>query len=55
MKRKQAAAGSLKRSALLIVMIVLGIVIAVFIPWNALTLSSHPHPVQNYEEANRQI
>ena len=55
MKRKNAAAGNLKRSILLIVMIVLGIVIAVFIPWNTWALSSHPHPVQSYEEADRQI
>jgi carboxylesterase len=37
------------------VIALIGILIALFIPWNAWSLSSHPHPVQSYEEAAKQI
>jgi carboxylesterase len=53
MKRQPAAVG--RRIFLLFALIVLGIFLALFIPWNAWALSSHPRPVQSYEEAVKQI
>jgi carboxylesterase len=35
--------------------IVLGLIIAFFIPWNVWSLSAHPHPIQSYEEATHRI
>jgi pimeloyl-ACP methyl ester carboxylesterase len=55
MKRNQIAAGGLRRFLIPSGMVLLGILISIFIPWNVWGLTSHPHPVQNYEEATRQI
>jgi len=56
MKRKQTAAnGRVRRFILLAVLIVLGILLVLFIPWNAWALSSNPDPVQSYEEATQRI
>ena len=44
-----------RRFVLMLVLIFAGIILLLFIPWNAWTLSSHPHPVQSYEEAVKRI
>ena len=50
-----SAAGRLRRFMLLLLAIVLGILIALFIPWNAWALSSNPQPLQTYDEAVMRI
>lgn len=55
MKRNQATAGKLKRFFIVFAIIVIGILIALFTPWNVWALSSHPNPVQSYEEAAERI
>jgi esterase/lipase len=55
MKQKHAAAGKLRRFFIRLTLILLGILIALFTPWNVWTLSSHPHPIQNYGEAIQRI
>src|SRR5689334_24468522 len=55
MNWKQALALPVKQFVLLTVIIILSLILALFIPWRAWTLSSHPHPVKSYEEAARQI
>ncbi len=55
MKQKDAAAGKLIRFFIRLTVILLGIFIALFTPWNVWTLSSHPHPIQNYGEAIQRI
>jgi esterase/lipase len=55
MKQKDPAAGKLRRFFIRLAILLLGIFIALFIPWNVWTLSSHPHPVQNYGEAIQRI
>ena len=55
MKQKHAAAGKLRRFFIPLTIILLGILIALFIPWNAWSLSSQPHPAQSYEEAVQRI
>ena len=55
MKQKQVAAGNLKRFSILVGLMIFIALISVFIPWGAWGLTSHPHPVQNYEEATKQI
>jgi carboxylesterase len=55
MKHQQSKAGKLRRFVLPLVIILLGIILALFIPWNAWALSSHSHPVQSYEQAVKRI
>lgn len=55
MNGKQALALPVKRFVLLTIILILSLILALFIPWRAWTLSSHPHPVKSYEEAARQI
>lgn len=55
MNRKQAGARNLSRFGFLFVIAFVGILIALFIPWNAWAFASHPQPVQNYEEAAQRI
>jgi pimeloyl-ACP methyl ester carboxylesterase len=56
MKRTRAAAGGgTRRFILLAILIVLGILLVLFIPWNVWALSSNPHPVQSYDEATQRI
>ena len=51
--RKQPA--TRKRFFLAVSLLVISILIAAFLPWNAWALTSNPHPVQSYEEATKQI
>jgi esterase/lipase len=44
-----------KRFIFILLFILSGILLALFIPWNAWALVSHPHPVQGYEEAVKRI
>jgi pimeloyl-ACP methyl ester carboxylesterase len=46
---------SFKRIGLSILALVLIITSSLFIPWNVRALSSHPHPVQGYEEAVQRL
>jgi pimeloyl-ACP methyl ester carboxylesterase len=55
MKQKNAAAGKSRRFFIRLTIILLGILIALFIPWNVWMLLSHPHPIQNYGEAIQRI
>jgi alpha-beta hydrolase superfamily lysophospholipase len=55
MKQKHSAAGKLRRFFIPLTIILLGTLIALFIPWNAWSLSSQPHPAQSYEEAVQRI
>jgi len=43
------------RFVLALVMILCTVTLALFIPWNAWTLSSHPQPMQSYGQAAKQI
>ena len=54
MKQNQ---GRLRRRwiALTTVIILLGLLASLFVPWNLRALTSHPHPAQNYEEALQRI
>ena len=45
----------MKRFSILVGLIIFIALISVFIPWGAWGLTSHPHPVQNYAEATKQI
>jgi alpha-beta hydrolase superfamily lysophospholipase len=51
--RKQPA--TRKRFFLALSLLVISILIAAFLPWNAWALTSNSHPVQSYEEATKQI
>jgi alpha-beta hydrolase superfamily lysophospholipase len=55
MKQKHSAAGKLRRFFIPLIIVLLGILSALFIPWNVWTLSSHPNPIQNYGEAIQRI
>jgi alpha-beta hydrolase superfamily lysophospholipase len=55
MNGKQTKAGNLGQFISRLLLILSGILLAVFIPWNAWALSSRPHPVQRYEEAVKRI
>jgi esterase/lipase len=55
MKQKHSAAGKLRRFFIPLTIVLLGILSALFIPWNVWTLSSHPNPIQNYGEAIQRI
>jgi carboxylesterase len=55
MKAKQVKAGNLRQFIFMLLLILLAILIALFIPWNTWALASHPHPAQGYEEAVKQI
>ena len=52
---KRSSAGNLKRFILWTAVILIAVLLALFIPWNAWALTSHPHPIQNYEEAVQRI
>jgi len=55
MNGKQAKAGNLRQFIFRLLLILSGILLAVFIPWRAWALTSDPHPVQRYEEAVKRI
>jgi len=56
MKQNQPQ-GRMKRGRIvvIIILILLGLVTSLFIPWNAGSLTSHPHPAQSYDEAVQRI
>ena len=51
--QQSAAAG--KRFLRVVTILIISILIAAFLPWNAWALTSNSHPLQSYEEATRQI
>ena len=53
--QNRTSAGCLKRIGRVFATIVIIGVLVVFIPWNAWALSSHPAPIQSYEEAAKRI
>src|SRR5690349_12341636 len=55
MKREKVAAEKLRRFLISLTIILLGILSALFIPWNVWSLSSQPHPIESYEEAVQRI
>ena len=55
MKKKHSSSGVLKRFILWSVMTLIAVIAALFIPWKAWSLTSHPQPVQSYEEAIQRI
>src|SRR5512138_49880 len=44
-----------RRIGFSILLLVLLLTVSLFIPWNVGSLSSHPHPVQGYEEAVQRL
>src|SRR5512133_111844 len=54
-KPKQASAGNWSKLVFLFVTAFVGILSALFIPWGAWALSSHPHPVVSYAQATTEI
>jgi len=55
MKQKHSSSGNIRRFILWTAMILITAIIALFIPWNAWALTSHPHSIQSYEEAAQRI
>ena len=39
----------------ILIIVVLGVVLSLFMPWSAFGLSSHPHPAQSYDEAAQRV
>jgi carboxylesterase len=54
-QQKQATPRRLNLFAIRFTIIILGLIIALFVPWNVWSLSSHPHPIQSYGQALRRV
>src|SRR5690349_20038603 len=54
-KQKQPTSVRLKKFLIRFTITIVGLIVALFIPWNVWSLSSHPHPIQSYEEAALRI
>jgi alpha-beta hydrolase superfamily lysophospholipase len=53
--QKRTSAGRLKHIGRLFAATLICSLVVLYIPWNAWALTAHPHPVQSYEDAAKQL